>query len=49
MGGYNKTIRERQEDNNKEKQFQQQRQQVQREFVQIIILEDLKKLVGPRR
>ena len=49
MGGYNKTIRERQRDNNKEKQFQQKRQEVQQEFVQDNnFLEDLKKLVGPR-
>ena len=49
MGGYEKSIRERQRDNNKEKQFQQKRQEVQQEFVQDNnFLEDLKKLVGPR-
>lgn len=49
MGGFNKTIRERQRDNNKEKQFQQKRQEVQQEFVQDNnFLEDLKKLVGPK-
>ena len=48
-GGYDKTIRERQKDNNKEKQFQKQRLEKQGQTLQDNnFVEDLKQLIGPQ-
>ena len=48
MGGYNKSIRQRQKDNNKEKQFQQKRQEYQQDLVkENNFVDDLKKLIAP--